>query len=462
MLLLVLFSLGTNSFTQVSFDSLYNYSNFNDRGEKIILTQDGNYLIGANIGLIKITPLGDTLWTKQYSSINLNSVIETNGGDFIIAGSVTDSITEGAIMKVNSLGDSLWLKKYGIEDLNIFFDVKQTANNEIVAVGESFTSTDTTRVNAWIIKTDSSGNLLWEKQFNNLNKNDLFISVLINLDFTITCGGISIDSISRRGYIVKLKANGDAIWTKYYINGVKDINSINSTQDNNYVIASAKIINGLEKAYISKIDTSGSIIWEKSYARDTNNYKFTTVIELSDSNFIAGGNDYDFSQNPVKERVRLMVLNNNGDSLWSEQYTHYGGVTQDYITDMKPTANGGAIFCGYVRPGTFPNFQDIWVVKTDSIDCANFVGGCNIVGVKDASTSLSITKIIVYPNPNNGIFTIEFANFENAVVEIYNIAGQLVKQTTLQIIDISKQPNGLYLLKISSNNQVVTKRIVKQ
>jgi len=86
-----------------------------------------------------------------------------------------------------------------------------------------------------------------------------------------------------------------------------------------------------------------------------------------------------------------------------------------------------------------------------------------ITSVEDNSIALSGFEL--YPNPSNGIFTLETTNLVNTTLNIYNIAGQLVLQKTVTQhttkINLTPQPKGLYLLKIIHKNQVITKRIIK-
>lgn len=65
----------------------------------------------------------------------------------------------------------------------------------------------------------------------------------------------------------------------------------------------------------------------------------------------------------------------------------------------------------------------------------------------------------IYPNPTNGIIHIDN---EISYVEIYNIVGQLVKETKENMIDLSAQKAGTYILKVITPSGVVTKQIVKK
>jgi hypothetical protein len=68
----------------------------------------------------------------------------------------------------------------------------------------------------------------------------------------------------------------------------------------------------------------------------------------------------------------------------------------------------------------------------------------------------------IFPNPSNGIFTIKTNNKETQAIQILNLVGQVVLETTIQNnelkIDISKQPIGIYFIKIGSVTQKVIKK----
>lgn len=64
----------------------------------------------------------------------------------------------------------------------------------------------------------------------------------------------------------------------------------------------------------------------------------------------------------------------------------------------------------------------------------------------------------VYPNPTNGLIYIDY---EITNVEIYNILGQLVKETKENVIDLSGQEASTYIVKVITPSGVVTKQIIK-
>ena len=73
-------------------------------------------------------------------------------------------------------------------------------------------------------------------------------------------------------------------------------------------------------------------------------------------------------------------------------------------------------------------------------------------------------EISVYPNPNNGTFTIQLENTtENNSIEIYSVLGQSVftkANTKETIIDISNLEKGIYFIKINQQNTTITKKVI--
>jgi hypothetical protein len=63
-------------------------------------------------------------------------------------------------------------------------------------------------------------------------------------------------------------------------------------------------------------------------------------------------------------------------------------------------------------------------------------------------------NVKVYPNPSNGLFTLEMKNTTNSLVQVFNALGQRVYYAKVQAgslntsIDLVNQPNGIYLYTI--------------
>jgi len=80
----------------------------------------------------------------------------------------------------------------------------------------------------------------------------------------------------------------------------------------------------------------------------------------------------------------------------------------------------------------------------------------NITGIDNISNNSD--QVTVYPNPNNGQFTLQSSFDGESLVEIYNVLGEKVFIKNLNSnkgsnsINISQQPNGVYLYRVITEN----------
>ena len=156
----------------------------NDNGMALRRTADMGYIILGNttsygpgnpsIYLIKTDSIGITLWQKTYGGNSSNygqSIQKFQDGGFIIAGRTT-SFGAGAndvyLIRTDSTGDTIWTKTYGGLDDDFGYSIVTTHNNNCVVVGHT-QSYGAGGIDIYLIKTDSLGNLLWQKTYGGNN-----------------------------------------------------------------------------------------------------------------------------------------------------------------------------------------------------------------------------------------------------------------------------------------------------
>lgn len=70
----------------------------------------------------------------------------------------------------------------------------------------------------------------------------------------------------------------------------------------------------------------------------------------------------------------------------------------------------------------------------------------------------------IYPNPSNGVFTISGIE-SNSTITVYSMVGKLVFSTisneSFKTIDLTDYSNGIYFVKVISNNNQKTHRLIK-
>jgi hypothetical protein len=74
-------------------------------------------------------------------------------------------------------------------------------------------------------------------------------------------------------------------------------------------------------------------------------------------------------------------------------------------------------------------------------------------------------KVNLYPNPSDGHFVFDLDGEQPGYVEIENTTGRVVFFTTItndrQLIDISPEPNGMYLIKLRIKSELYTYKMIK-
>jgi hypothetical protein len=90
--------------------------------------------------------------------------------------------------------------------------------------------------------------------------------------------------------------------------------------------------------------------------------------------------------------------------------------------------------------------------------------------VCDIATGVSshtgnFTEVNVFPNPSTGLVNIVMpTNTTNFNITVYNVVGEQVSNKNINSnfakIDLNNQPNGVYFVKVTSNGEVTTKKVL--
>ncbi len=162
----------------------------------------------ANVYLIRIDTLGDTLWTRAYGEPANNdeafSVQQTAGGDFVAAG-WTCSFGMGGdfwLLKINETGDTLWTKTYGGPDFEYGTSVQETDDGGFIITGYT-RSFGAGYEDVYVVKTNANGETMWTKVMGGVMQDE----------------GRSIQQTFDRGYIIAGRTNslGAGNWDVYLI-----------------------------------------------------------------------------------------------------------------------------------------------------------------------------------------------------------------------------------------------------
>ena len=444
-------------------------------------TKDGEVLCS-----IKINNNGDTLWifklnlaTSGYADY-LFTAIESNDGNYIVGGVSGSPIyhqSQADLIKLNHTnGDTIWVRQYGLLNRSErCYSVKQTPDKGFVFCGWRYDSTGTTSL-VYFVKTDSLGNEQWEKTYGGVNYN--FAN---SLEFTSEGGYMIFGYTYSYGagpynmYLIKTDSLGNMLWQKTYGNNLASYgNFIIKTTDGNYVLAGGNYIStDTIAAYILKVDTAGIVIWQKRYIGISKEEEFTAVKELPTGDIIATG---DMQGDPLNYSYYgiLKKLDNTGTQIWGNQYHYFNtDTTQHYFYSMDVCNDGGFVMAGMTIDAhyhvTVPR-NAMWLVKTDCMGNDSIWDNTNCVpnvGVKEKPKPTS--EMVVYPNPANDLININIegiTDFKNTFISIYDNMGRIILKEKVtsdkKEININNLSNGLYLVQLQSGQRILSNKLVKE
>ena len=195
----------------------------------------------------------------------------------------------------------------------------------------------------WLVHLDSKGQKLWDKVYGG-SQDDWLRSLVPTPDGGCILGGYSYSSMT-----------GNKISTNY----------------------------GGADYWVVRLDNNGAVLWDRSFGGSADD-RLSTVIPTSDGGFLIGGasnsgadgtrSSPNFGTNGTAD-YWVVRLDSAGNQLWDKAY---GGDSDDFLTCLRQTTDGGFILGGYSLSGmsgtkTSTNFNpevlgshsDYWVVRVD-------------------------------------------------------------------------------------------------
>ncbi len=371
-----------------------------DEGFSVQQTADGGYVItgytcsygagGYDVYLIKTDSLGDTLWVRTYGGDRWEesySVQQTIDGGYIIAG-YTESFGTGVdedvyLIKTDSSGDILWTKTYGGPGNDEARSVQQTADSGYVVVGNRDMSDD--HFDIWLLRTDKNGDTLWTKTYGTTGYNQVAYSAQCTIDggYIITGYTEVFESGSFYLYVWLLKTddNGDTLWTKIYRKPYLRIGrAVQQTADRGYVILADV---GFHFCLI-KTDSLGDTLWTKRYSEGIDSYG-SSVQQTADGGYIIAGI---INLPYVIYEAYLIKTDAHGETLWTKTY---GDVDWgwDFGWSVQQTRDGGYIVVGSTMSYGVGG-SDVWLLKIAP----------DTLGIEERKHSRIVSaSLLINPNP---------------------------------------------------------------
>ena len=278
-----------------------------DQARAICQTTDGGYIVVGrsnsfgegnwDMYLLRTDPNGDTLWTRTYGGLESDegmSVLEDTNGRYIIAGSTTSfgSGAEVYLIRTEVNGDTLWARTYGRCSDEVGFSVQQTySDNGYIIVGYTLCTPEAIP-DVYIVKTDSMGTRLWERQYGGSDSQEAYSVVEASDGGYVLVGRTGSPGDSDFNVLMmKVFTNGDSLWTRSWGGSQNDYgHSVHMTPDGGYIIAGETKSFGAGDwdFYLIRTHADGDTIWTAAYGGPGDDAGYSVDHTFDDSYIVAG------------------------------------------------------------------------------------------------------------------------------------------------------------------------------
>lgn len=379
----------------------------------------------------------------------------------------------------------LWATSAGGTSSDIGNSITSDANGNVLVTGNfaspiitfgSTTLTNTGGNDIFIVKYDSSGNVLWATSAGgtgadesksiavDANGNVLVIGHFTSLTITVGATTLTNTNGSTDIFIVKYDSSGNVLWATSAGGIFVDWGtSISADAGGNVLVtgffSSPTIIFGSDTltnvfgsdVFIVKYNPSGSVLWAIGAGGSTYSDEGRSIATDANGNVLVTGS---YASNPITFGTTTLANTGAGDIfivkydsignvLWAKSA---GGTSNDWGTDIATDAAGNVLITGWFTSDTLifgttiftnpvPGSRGIFNVKYDSIgnvlwakgaDGSAYVSGSSIA--TDAVGNVLVTGDFNSPNVIFGTITLTNASFINSDIFIvkYDPSGNVL------------------------------------
>ncbi len=223
----------------------------------VLQTTDGGYALAGfsgappNVLVAKFDPSGNVKWQALYSTSGSqgigHSIVQTSDGGYMVGGYSYVSLQNALALKLSSGGKVQWAKTYVVSGATGQFNsVRQTSDGGYAFSGYFYTGGYNGGYNAWIVRTDSYGNVQWQKTYGNATAARQFQKIGVTGDGGFVAAGWTLQFNNQlEAYFVKTDSAGN-------------VNNCNDVQSTAAVTASASLASSSAHLSISA-PTNGAV-----------------------------------------------------------------------------------------------------------------------------------------------------------------------------------------------------------
>jgi len=285
-----------------------------DVAVSVVQTNDGGYAFAGatkssgageeDFWLVKVDSYGHLQWNRTYGEPYLDiaySLQQTSDGGFIVAGETSPPYYEEfLVIKTDSSGNMQWNKTYGgYPGFHRARTVQETIDGGYAIAGGT-TSGD--GHDFWLIKIDLDGNIQWNKTYGGPGS-DFAYSMVQTID-----GGYALSGFTKTYgvgggdyWLVRTDSSGNVLWNKTFGGDLLDVAySLQQTSDGGFIVAgeTASFGAGSYDLWVVKTDPNGTAQWNQTYG-GTNSDRGFSVVEPDDVRFVVAGTTQSFGAGDI-------------------------------------------------------------------------------------------------------------------------------------------------------------------
>jgi hypothetical protein len=348
-----------------------------DAGWAVIQTNDGGYAVACNtwrnggmdFKLIKTDASGNMQWSQAYGGGNwdgVNGIVSTSDGGYALAGT-TGSFGAGGmdmwLVKTGAAGNMEWNRTYGGAGQEYSYALVATSDGGFAVTGHTFSSVAEGRENFWLVKTDASGNMLWNQTYGGAGSDHAYaLTATADGGYFLAGSTGSFGFENGNSWLIKIDASGKMQWNRTYGGpGWLGFRSIIATADGGYALAgTATDHSSIGDFWLLKIDASGNVLLNQTYGAE-NEHAYQIVASPDGGYAIVGFRAHGTSADEAD--AWLIKTDRYGNMTWSRSY---GSPYADAAYTLVATSDGG-----YALAGTWSYLVNrvlggsVWLIKTD-------------------------------------------------------------------------------------------------
>lgn len=278
---------------------------------------------------------------------------------------VSLALTLSLCSEAFSQPDSLWSRTYGGIRRDMIRCTRQTSDGGFISTGYFsvfWTGQDLTSPDLWVLKTDSQGEIEWERLYGISGEESGYWIEQTPDGGYIVGGSVFIQGTGQEALAMKIDGSGNEQWSYICDNpvGSSYCRCIKRTFDGGYILA-AEYEAVVTNIVLVKLDPSGQEEWTREYNGTSFSWDYPRYVEQTlDGGYIVTGTFSDF--NSGQSSLFLLKTDEFGEEEWCN---YYGGEYWD-TGECVHHLNGS----GYIATGTFYSSysgRDLWLLRVDEL-----------------------------------------------------------------------------------------------